>query len=89
MTPPRHRLRSLDAVRAALVADVLDGAEWRTPSDCEQALRARGVLVDFYRVALVLERMANDGELDLDRGPGRVRRFRLAACREQLAEAPA
>jgi hypothetical protein len=50
------------------------GDEWVTPSEiCDRLGLDDGL--DWYRVALVLERLANDGLIELKR-PGRVRRFR-------------
>lgn len=56
--------------------------EWRTPSDFYAAMRRAGKWKvagnDWYRIALVLERLANEGKAEI-RIRGRVRYFRRAA----------
>jgi hypothetical protein len=65
--------RSLRVVRQ-LVLDELDG-RWQTPSDFADRL-GLGHGVGWLKVALVLERLVNDGLADLDGSGKTVRRFR-------------
>lgn len=50
--------------------------EWRTPTECAELL-GLGHGFDWYRVALVLERLANDDRIEMKGRGTRVRRFRL------------
>ncbi len=56
--------------------------KWRTPSDFYAGLRKAGKHSvrgnDWYRIALVLERLANEGKAEI-KIQGRVRYFRRAA----------
>ncbi len=67
--PTLAELRSL--VLGELSADV-----WRTPSEISDWL-GLGHGYDWCRIALVLERLANDGLAELKTPGSTVRRFRL------------
>ena len=69
------RRPTLPQLRRALLFYCLDEHHWRTPSDCQQLLRLGGH--EWYRIALVLERLAADGLIELKGRGSRVRRFRL------------
>jgi hypothetical protein len=70
-----RRLLRLE-LRHALLRELDD--EWRTPTELADSLGLdHGV--DWFKVALVLERLANDGEVELKGAGTRVRRFRQAA----------
>lgn len=66
---------TLEQLRVRLLFEV-DG-QWRTPTELADAL-GFGHGHDWVRVALVLERLAADGVLELKRPGSRVRRFRRA-----------
>jgi hypothetical protein len=65
---------TLAEIRAAILAQ-LDEDDWVTPSELGDRL-GLGHGNDWYKLALVLERLANDGVAEL-KHPGRTRRFRL------------
>jgi hypothetical protein len=67
--PSLHTLRSW-------ILDELDDT-WQTPSDLRDRLGYYEGCggSDWYRIALILERLANDGRIEIRAG-GRVRRFR-------------
>ena len=67
------RRPNLREIRRWLLAEL--DHEWRTPSELQQRLSLPGS--EWYRVALILERLAADGQAELRVG-GRVRRFRSA-----------
>lgn len=67
----RLSLRELHDVVLAVLDD-----EWRTPSEVCAALRL-GHGDDWTKVALTLERLANDGVAELKTPGSMVRRFRL------------
>lgn len=69
-----RRYRSLDELRELILADIADG-EWVTPNAIRQRNRIGGQCAA-WRVALVLERLAADGELELKPGTTRHRYFR-------------
>ena len=64
---------TLAEIRTALLWE-LDG-DWATPTDLTRRLDLGGG--DWYRVALVLERLTVDGVAEIKRPGSRVRRFRL------------
>jgi hypothetical protein len=66
---------TLDEFRRDLLFELaLYGRAWRSASELHRAVSNHGD--DYYRVALVLERLAADGKAELQvRGP--VRRFRM------------
>ena len=71
---PRERRRAtFDELRAQILAVLVD-EDWIAPSTVCARLNLGGA--DWYRVALTLERLANDGRTEL-RVTGRIRRFRL------------
>jgi hypothetical protein len=67
---------TLRAIRRAVLWE-LDG-EWTTPSEMADRLDV-GHGIGWLRVALVLERLANDGLVELKRPGSRTRRFRRRA----------
>lgn len=71
-----NRRSTLKQLRAQLLFVELDD-EWRTPSELADALGV-GHGHGWVRVALVLERLANDDRIEI-KGRGRVRRFRRKA----------
>jgi DNA-binding transcriptional ArsR family regulator len=71
---PVSRRPSLDETRSEILLE-LGHEEWVTPSELTDWL-GLGHGIDWLRVALVLERLANDGLVELERPGSRVRRFR-------------
>lgn len=71
---------TLDEIRRVVLLNVDD--EWRTPSAFYDAIKRKGrhriSSNHWYRIALVLERLANDGLVEI-RVTGRKRSFRRAA----------
>jgi hypothetical protein len=68
---------TLADLRRAVLDELWD--EWITPTEMCRAL-GPGNGVDWYRVALVLERLANDGLVELKTAGSTVRRFRRASA---------
>ena len=70
------RRPTLSEIRREVLLELDD--EWRTPTELQREL---GIVnnQDFYKVALVIERLANDGLAELERPGSIIRRFRRAA----------
>lgn len=64
---------TLRQLRDALLDECLDG-EWTTATECRELLGLSGS--DWYRLCVALERLAADGEAELQRPGSHVRRFR-------------
>jgi hypothetical protein len=73
------RRPSLRELRRWLL-DELDDT-WQTPADLQERLGYYAGCGgnDWYRICLILERLANDGRIEI-RARGRVRRFRRRAA---------
>ena len=71
------RRRNLAGLRAD-VLDALDDGQWRTPSEIGRMLDFGGGN-SWYRLIAVVERLAADGELELQRPGATVRKFRRRA----------
>ena len=69
-----RRRYTLAEVRERVLADIADG-EWVTPNQVRQRLGIGGACAH-WRVAVVLERLAADGELELKPGTTRHRYFK-------------
>jgi hypothetical protein len=67
------RRPTLDEIRRELQLELELDDHWRTPTDLQHALGLPGPY--WYRVALLLERLAADGDAELQ-VRGRARRFR-------------
>ena len=66
------RRPTLEQLRRFVLSELDD--EWRTPTDLQHWLGLGGH--EWYRLALTLERLANDGLAELKTPGGTVRRFR-------------
>ncbi len=72
-TAGRPRRLTLAQLRRRVLSEL--GDQWTTPTALTRRLDL-GNGVDWFQVALVLERLAADGVLELKRPGARVRRFR-------------